>query len=304
VAQAGGSPHRLAVLPALALLVAAAAYPTAYLAWLALCDWTPTSNGAVFVGLRHLKQLLTDDPFFWHAAGVTLLYTTVALAAELGLGLALALALVGMPQIGRVAAASPSRRRAIGALRAALATPMMLTPVVVGLSWRVLFDPDLGLLNEALALVGIRGPAWVAEPRTALASLVLVDVWQWTPFFVLTLSAALVGAPRAQHEAAVLDGAGAWQRLVHLALPGLRHAIASAVLLRGVDLFKAFDVIFIVTEGGPGTATETLNLYTYRVLRRFDIGYAAAIGLALLALSLVASRLFARGLDAAERGRA
>jgi multiple sugar transport system permease protein len=291
----------VALAPALALLVAAGAYPTVYLVYLALCDWTPQSNGAAFVGLRHLQRLLFGDPFFWRAAGLTLLYTIVALAIELALGMLLALSLVGMPRVG----GQPKRQgvwagRLISALRAALAVPMMLTPVVVGLSWRILFDPDLGLLNQLLGLVGVVGPAWVADPRTALASLVLVDVWQWTPFMVLTLGAALAQQPRAPYEAAVLDGAGAARRFLHLALPGLRRAIAAAVLLRGIDLFKAFDVIFIVTEGGPGTATETLNLYAYRVLRRFDIGYAAAIGLALMVLTIGASRLLVLGVEARE----
>jgi multiple sugar transport system permease protein len=173
---------------------------------------------------------------------------------------------------------------------------MTLTPVVVGLSWRILFDPDLGPLNRMLRVVGITGPAWVADPRWALPSLVLVDVWQWTPFMVLALGAALSQVPRDLYEAAAVDGASRLDTLRHVTLPGLRRAIAAAALLRAVDLFKAFDVIFIVTEGGPGTATETLNLYVFRVLRRFDIGYAAALGLCLLAAILLGVRLLGRAL--------
>src|SRR5262249_30290056 len=157
-------------------------------------------------------------------------------------------------------------------LRTALGVPMTLTPVVVGLSWRILFDPDLGPLNRMLRTIGVTGPAWVADPRWALGSLVVVDVWQWTRCMVLALGAALSQVPRELYEAAAVDGAGRLTTLLHVTLPGLRRAIAAAALLRAVDLFKAFDVIFIVTEGGPGTATETLNLYVFRVLRRFDVG--------------------------------
>jgi multiple sugar transport system permease protein len=162
---------------------------------------------------------------------------------------------------------------------------------VVGLSWRILFDPDLGPLNRMLRVVGVVGPAWVADPRWALASLALVDVWQWTPFVVLTLGAALAQQPHDLYEAAAVDGAGRLATLRHITLPGLRRALAAAALLRAVDLFKAFDVLFIVTEGGPGTSTETLSLYVFRVLRRFDIGYAAALGLCLLVTTALVVRI-------------
>src|SRR5262249_820618 len=127
-------------------------------------------------------------------------------------------------------------------------------------------------------------------------SLVLVDVWQWTPFMVLALGAALSQVPRELYEAAAVDGAGRLTTLRHVTLPGLRRALAAAALLRAVDLFKAFDVLFIVTEVGPGTATETLNLYVFRVMRRFDVGYAAALGLCLLVMTALVSRILERAL--------
>jgi multiple sugar transport system permease protein len=288
VRRARTGPHFWALLPASLLLGALAVYPTLYLVWLSLSEWTPERPTPSFVGPRHFVELSLRDAFFWKSLGLTLLFLALALAIELLLGLFLALALVGTPGRGRRPGAL------LAALRTALAVPMTLTPVVVGLSWRILFDPDLGLLNAALALVGVQGPAWVADPRTALLSLVLVDAWQWTPFMVLTLGAALAQQPPDLHEAAAIDGAGPWSTLWHVTLPGLRRAIGAAVLLRGIDLFKAFDVLFVITEGGPGTATETLNLYAYRVLRRFDIGYAAALGLVLLVTTVIGSRLLAR----------
>lgn len=287
-------------MPAAVLLGALAAYPTGYLAWLALCDWTPRHPTPSFVGFVHLHDALFADAFFWKSAALTLGYTAAALALEVALGLGLALALIGTPAVGRLERTSSTKL--VAAVRTALAVPMTLTPVVVGLSWRILFDPDLGLPNALLRAVGVEGPAWVADPRTALFALVLVDVWQWTPFAVLTLGAALAQLPREPFEAAALDGAGPWRRVLHVALPAIRRGVAAVVLLRGIDLFKAFDVLFVVTGGGPGTATETLNLYAYRVLRRFDIGYAAALGLLLLVSTLAASRLLASGFELDRRG--
>jgi multiple sugar transport system permease protein len=287
-------PHLLALAPALAVLAALAVYPTAYLVRLAVSDWTPDAPVPVFAGAKHLRRALFGDVFFWKSLGLTLVYTAAALAAELALGLALALLLVGHPRPGPSYRSEEPQGALFPWLRTALGVPMTLTPVVVGLSWRILFDPDLGPLDRALGALGVTGPAWVADPRWALTSLVLVDVWQWTPFMVLALGAALSQLPRELYEAAAVDGAGRLVTLRHVTLPGLRRAMMAAALLRAVDLFKAFDILFIVTEGGPGTATETLNLYVFRVLRRFDIGYAAALGLCLLAATLIFSRLLQR----------
>src|SRR5262249_51373043 len=145
-----------------------------------------------------------------------------------------------------------------------------------------------------------RGPAWVADPKTALGALVLVDAWQWTPFVVLTVGAALAQLPREPFEAAALDGAGWFARLRYVTVPSLRRALAAAALLRMIDLFKAFDILFVITEGGPGTARETLTLYAYRMPRRFDLGRAAAVGLLLLVLTLLASRFLLGALDRKE----
>jgi multiple sugar transport system permease protein len=291
----------LPLLPASLLLLALAIYPTAYLVRLALSDWTPRTPEPTFVGLVHLRRLLFEDVFFWKSLGLTLLFTALALTVELVLGLVLAHLLVGRPHPGPHEQAGDDRGgagpRLTALLRTALMVPMTVTPVVVGLGWRILFDPDLGLLNVLLAKVGIVGPAWVADPRTALLSVALVDVWQWTPFMFLTLGAALAQQPREPYEAAAVDGAGDWAVLWHVTLPGIRRALAAAVLIRAIDLFKTFDILFIITEGGPGTATETLNLYAFRVLRRFDIGYAAALGLVLLVTTVAATGLLGRVLE-------
>src|SRR5262249_49657280 len=162
-----------------------------------------------------------EDAFFWKSLGLTLLYTALALVAELALGLLLALLLVGHPRPGPTYRGDEPPSALFPWLRTALGVPMMLTPVVVGLSWRILFDPDLGPLSRMLAWVGVTGPAWVADPRWALGSLLLVDVWQWTPFMVLALGAALSQLPRDLYEAAAVDGAGRLATLWHVTLPGL-----------------------------------------------------------------------------------
>lgn len=287
-------PHLLALAPALVVLLLLSVYPTAYLVRLAFSDWSPSAPVPVFGGAKHVVRALSGDAFFWKSVGLTLLFTAIALTVELALGLALALLLVGHPKPGPTYRSDEETGTLLPWLRTALGVPMTLTPVVVGLSWRILFDPDLGPLNRMLAAVGITGPAWVADPRWALVSLAMVDVWQWTPFMVLALGAALSQIPRDLYEAAAVDGASWLTTFRHVTLPGLGRAIAAAALLRSIDLLKAFDVIFIVTEGGPGTATETLNLYAFRVLRRFDIGYAAALGLLLLVIITIVIGILSR----------
>ncbi len=287
-------PHVAALAPALVLVAVVSVVPTIELIRLALSDVTHVSPTPVFVGGKHLYRALFQDVFFWKSAGLALLYTALALALEIAIGLALALLLVGVPRPGPAYRSDAPRGVISSWLRAALGVPMTLTPVVVGLTWRILFDPDLGPLNRMLAVIGVRGPAWVADPRWALISLVMVDVWQWTPFMVLALGAGLSQEPHDLYEAAAVDGAGRFTTLWSITLPNLRRTMAAAALLRAVDLFKAFDVIFIVTEGGPGTATETLNLYAFRVLRRFDIGYAAALGVLLMVMITLAAALLSR----------
>jgi len=274
--------------PALLLLAALTVYPFFYILHTSVHRLTPA--GETFVGAQNFLRLL-GDPFFYRAAVQTLVFTASALTLEFARGLALALLLD-----------SQIRGRALW--RALLLLPMILPPVVAGVTWRLIYNPGFGPLNGALRLVGVdtRRLTWLADPKFALASVVLVDVWEWTPFVFLILLAGLQAIPEEPYEAARIDGSSPWQTFRHVTLPLLLPALLVALLLRTMDLVRLFDSVFILTQGGPGFATETLSLYIYKTAFRFyDFGYAAAASLALLGVTGALSRLYIRFLTREER---
>ena len=172
---------------------------------------------------------------------------------------------------------------------------MLLPPVVAAVAWRLIYNPQFGMLNGMLRQLGFNTAwlTWTSGQNSALASVILVDVWEWTPFLFLLLSAGLQAIPPEPLEAARIDGAGAWRIFRDVTLPLLKPTILLALLLRAMDLVRIFDQIFILTQGGPGTATETVSLYIYRTAFRFsNFGYAATMSFVLLA----ATMLFSRGL--------
>jgi multiple sugar transport system permease protein len=274
----------LLIAPAVAVLAALSAYPLVYLIKVSF----QTGAGASLHWSLDNFARLASDGFFRAALGHTVVYAVSALTAEFLLGLGLALLL-------------DTRLRGRAAFRAILLIPMMLPPVVVGVAWRLMFNPSFGAINGTMKGAGINtdGLTWTASPSLALASVIAVDVWQWTPFMFLVLLAGLQAIPQEPYEAAMIDGSSWWQTFRHVTLPLLKPAILIALLLRTMDLLRVFDQIFILTEGGPGFATETVSLYIYRTaFRFFDFGYAAAMSFALLlltnAISLVYIRLLQR----------
>ena len=265
----------LLVAPALAVLLALSIYPLLYS--IAVSLQQETTSGIVWT-LAHFKRLATDN-FFLTAMVHTFVYAIAALTCEFVLGLALALLLNG--QI-----------RGRGLFRASLLVPMMLPTVVVGIVWRLLLNPNFGAINGTLKQLGVNteGLTWTASPRLAFVAVVAVDVWQWTPFVFLVLLAGLQAIPQEPYEAALIDGSSRWQTFRHVTLPLLKPAILIVLLLRTMDLLRVFDQIFILTEGGPGFATEMISLYIYRTaFRFFDFGYAAAMSFVLLALTNIIS---------------
>ncbi|HXG95223.1 MAG TPA: sugar ABC transporter permease [Blastocatellia bacterium] len=277
----------LLIAPTIAVLAALSIYPLIYLIKLSF----QTGEGAsARWSLANFTRLATDS-FFLSALAHTLVYATVALTFEFLLGLALAL-LVDRPLRGRTV------------FRAALLIPMMLPPVVVGIVWRLMYDPNFGAINGALRALGFNTTAltWTASPALALASVIAVDIWQWTPFMFLVLLAGLQAIPQEPYEAAMIDGSSWWQTFRHVTLPLLKPAILIALLLRTMDLIRVFDQILILTQGGPGFATETISLHIFRVAFRvnFDYGYAAAMSFVLLALTNVVSVFYIRLLQRQE----
>jgi multiple sugar transport system permease protein len=259
------------VAPAVAVLLALSIYPLIYSVSVSLQTAAGWSAG-------NFTRLLSDN-FFLTAMAHTFVYAAAALTCEFLLGLGLALLL-------------NSQIRGRGLFRATLLVPMMLPPVVAGVVWRLLLNPNFGAVNGTLKQIGIdtESLTWTASPRLAMLSVIVVDVWQWTPFVFLVLLAGLQAIPQEPYEAALIDGSNRWQTFRHVTLPLLKPAILIVLLLRTMDLLRVFDQIFILTEGGPGFATETISLYIYRTaFRFFDFGYAAAMSFVLLALTNVIS---------------
>jgi multiple sugar transport system permease protein len=223
-----------------------------------------------FVGFDNYTQAFAD-PRFWESIRVTLILMGLGLVIQLPLGLGLALLLE-----------RPLRGKKL--FRTALIVPMLLTPVAVGLMWRFMFDTDLGIINWLLSHVLGDTPNWLGSRWGAIWAVTIVDSWQSIPFVMLVLLAALAGLPRGPREAAMIDGANAWQAFVFVTLPSLVPALLVIAMIRIVDVFKLFDIIFIVTSrGGPGTATQTLGMLTYNTgFIFFQVSRAAALGVLLV----------------------
>lgn len=285
----GASDRTLAyalVAPSIAVLLALSIYPLIHVVTLSL---HVSSGGTSRWSLGNFARLLSDQ-FFLAALSHTLIYATSALTLEFLLGLALAVLL-------------NNKLRGRGLFRATLLVPMMLPTVVVGVVWRLMLNPNFGAVNGTLKSFGVNTTAltWTSSPRLAMLSIIAVDVWQWTPFMFLILLAGLQAIPQEPYDAALIDGSSAWQTFRHLTLPLLKPAILVALLLRTMDLLRVFDQVFILTEGGPGFATETISLYIYRTAFRFsDFGYAAAMSFVLLLITNIISVFYIRMLQARE----
>jgi multiple sugar transport system permease protein len=276
----------LLIAPAIAVLLALSIYPLIYSITVSLQQ--ETASGVVWT-LSHFKRLATDN-FFRTAMAHTFVYAFAALTCEFLLGLGLALLL-------------NQQIRGRGLFRASLLVPMMLPTVVVGVVWRLMLNPNFGAINGTLRQFGINTESltWTASPRLAFVAVIAVDVWQWTPFVFLVLLAGLQAIPQEPYEAALIDGSSRWQTFRHVTLPLLKPAILIVLLLRTMDLLRVFDQIFILTEGGPGFATEMISLYIYRTaFRFFDFGYAAAMSFVLLALTNIVSVVYLKLLQSEE----
>jgi multiple sugar transport system permease protein len=262
------------ILPALLTMCAVLVYPLAYSLWISFFDWNITAVGRPFLGLRNYVEALTNaSSQFIFAQNIT--FTIICIALEFVIGMALAL-LLSRQFIGR------------GLARTLLLLPMLTAPVLAGFNFRWIFNDRFGLANQLLIQLGLQPYAWLADANLARAVIVLVTIWQGIPFMMLLLLAGLESLPTSPFEAAIVDGASAWQRFLHIALPLLRPVIVVAVSLRVIDLFRTFDTIYIITFGGPGHATELLPFYIYRAaFSSGRFGFASALSYVTLALTLL-----------------
>jgi len=267
--------------PITAMLLVFGVYPLLYALWLSLHKRNPATRISLFDPAYNWLKIFTDDRM-WGAIGHTYIYTIVAIVIELLLGLLIALLL-------------DTDRKGYGVLRALMTLPLVVPPAVTGMMFLLMMDGSFGVLSRGLYATGILSPSQpiLANSGTALAGILITDIWQWTPFMVLIMMAGLRALPKDPYEAAAIDGATPVQAFFRLTLPMLSKIIAIAVLIRGVDLFRIYDYVKVMTEGGPGTATETLTAYAGTIyFKNADFPYASTIALFTLILVVVTSSVF------------
>jgi ABC-type sugar transport system permease subunit len=273
--------------PAVGVIALIAMFPLAWTVWNSfhLQDLRMPWLGRPFIGLGNYLEL-GRDPRFWSALGHTLFFAAASVSLELVLGLALAL---GMN----------SAFRGRGAARATSLLPWAIPTVVAALLWRFMFDSQAGIANAILVAIGAlnRPIVWFIDATTAWVTVILADVWKTTPFVALLLLAGLQNIDKSLYEAAEVDGASAWWRLWHITLPLLKPTILVALIFRTLDAFRVFDLVYALTGGGPGTATEPLALYTHNtILQNLRFGYGSALSVVIFALTFGLALLYIRGL--------
>lgn len=259
--------------PALLLLLGLGLLPVLNLIALGFFDvrWAEGRSEYRFVGTSHYAAL-ASDPLFGSAILNTVVFALGAVAGQMLLGFALALL-----------CSKATRGRTFW--RALFVLPVLIPGIVIGAMWKLMMNPDFGALAQLLGLFGLPPVDWLGDPRLALLSVVLVDVWHWTPFCFLLFLAGLEALPRDVYEAATVDGAGPWQELRHVTLPLMWPTIAVTFVFRLVLAFKVFDEVYLLTGGGPGTATEVVSFTIYlRFFTQNRVGYGAAMSVAVIFL--------------------
>jgi multiple sugar transport system permease protein len=270
-------------LPALVAILAVMGFPLLYLGWMSLHRWSLVGfDPPRFVGLANFTQLVQDERFV-EALGRTFWFTALGLVSNLPLGLGIALLMHER---------FPGRRLC----RALLILPMVATPAAMGLVWVIMLDPTLGIVRYLLGAIGIdHPPLWLSDPDLVVPTLVAVDAWMWTPMVALICIAGLAALPPEPFEAALVDGASALQRFRYLTLPMMLPTLMVAAMLRVMDLLKLIDIVYVMTGGGPGHLSETINLYNYLAALSYDkIGYGSAIALVLFAIVIACTLVLIR----------
>ena len=271
--------------PATVLLIGLTIIPFAVSVVISFTDYALTSPKTLtFTGLANYVRLFTSDEF-QNAVRVTVEFTLAAVVLQLVLG-------VG------IAALLHHEKSGVTALRLIYLMPLAITPVAAVFTFRIMLNPSLGVFNHLLRLVGMHPVDWLGTPGMALLSLILVDTWQWAPFILLIAAGGLSAMDEEPLEAAAMDGAGPFRVFFHHTLPLLFPYLVVAVVFRTIDAFKTFDIIFVLTGGGPGIATRTLNLLAYKNGIEFlSMGYAAALAIVMLVFTIVISQTLLRRAD-------
>jgi multiple sugar transport system permease protein len=269
--------------PSVIVMLLLMAFPVAYTLYLSFTKWSPTSLGTPeFIGLENYINLIIDDERFLNALWRTIWFTVAAVGIQTVLGVGLAL-IFNREFVGR------------GLVRTIFLMSMVATPVAIALVWMMIMDINTGILNYFLEMVtGIR-VGWLNDRRIVLWSMIIIDTWQWTPFIMLITLAGLSALPTEPYESAVIDGASSVQLFWYLTLPMLRPTLMVALMFRSIDALKTFDIIYVITQGGPAYASETLNLYGFsQGFLYFNMGYGSALLILYFFLVMGTSLLFIR----------
>ena len=284
----------LFLVPAMVTLLGITVFPLLYELRLAFSSWELTiSTQSEFVGFQNFIDIAMNDPRFWSSMRVTAILTAGGVTIQLILGTGLAL-LLNRLHAWRTPFVS------------LLLIPVMIAPVVAGFQFRMIYHDQFGPLNylfELLTFGKWRGFAWVADPNVALTAVMLTDIWQWTPFLMLIVLAGLQSISPELYEAARVDGATAWGSFRHITVPLLLPFVVIGILIRAMDCFKLFDIIYLVTGGGPGNITETVSFYTYlQGFKFFSLGYTAALAFVQLIVIIVIAQIFLKFLRRQREG--
>jgi multiple sugar transport system permease protein len=275
----------LFVSPALALLLFLSVFPLLWALYLSFTNYSATRDApAEWVGVDNYLDILTSSGVHERAL-TTFIYVVGAVGLQVVLGFSIAYLI-------------SRRTRGRGLMTTLFLVPMMLSPVVVGLFWKFMLDAQFGVVNSLLGSLGLGQVEWLTSQRLALFSVIIVDTWQWTPFIMLIALAGLTAVPRYLYEAASIDRASEWFRFRHITLPLVWPLLLIAVLFRAIEAFRLFDLVYILTQGGPGVSTETLSFHVYKVaFLGFDTGVASAYGILMVIVVIILAQLLLRYLD-------
>ncbi len=277
------------VTPAVSGIWLVVLFPLLYAFYVSFHDWILSQGDIGGINFSNYGIVL-QDPLFLNAAKNTVILTISVVTLEILIGFGLALLL------------NNRRVRFRNVYLFILLIPMLMPPITVGLIWRLLLHPDLGIINYMLSLVGLPEPTWLANPSLAMITIIIVDVWHETSFIILVLLAGLTSLPEELYEAAMIDGANAWQKFKFVTVPLMAPTILVATIIRTIAALKTYDLVYILTRGGPGISTETISYYIYKVFFVFlDMGKSSAMAFILLAIIILMTLVLMRAMRSVEQ---
>ncbi len=260
--------------PTMLILTVLSIFPLCFVIWYSMTDYYYLATSpAKFIGLENYFKIM-EDPYFRQALWNTLKFTILAVIFEVTIGLGMAVLINGVISNQKL-------------IRTTTLLPMLLPPVTVALIWQIMLSNNYGLLNNLLEILGIAPVNWLLDVNTAFYAILVIDIWQYTPFAFLLLYAALQSIPTGQYEAAAIDGAGSWKQFIHITIPNITTNIIMVVLLRVIDTFRLFDKVNILTKGGPSNSTATITQYIYQYgVKMLKVGYGSAASIIMTILVL------------------